>query len=270
MRKKKIQYCPSCDSEILSDNINISEGFALCGNCGELSQLSQLNFTGTTREELLRNPPKGCSIISDKYSAEITVSLFSFPSFIMSLFITLFWNGIVSVFLSLAAAAVYYNLFGPVPDWFPTPGLKEGQPIMNDEVMGVGMTIFFCLFLTPFVIIGVCMISNTLLRLFGTTKIILTKHYSFVSTGISLFRFRRSFNACDVKSINYKLSKLNQDSEQNQIIEIVTSTKETKFGLLLNEGQQDWVTTILKLLLIQKDRSRHQSQIPKLSWLVNK
>ena len=183
-----------------------------------------------------------------------------------SLFVTLFWNGILSVFLSLAAAAVYYNLFGPVPDWFPTPGLEDGKPIMNDKVMGVGMTIFFCLFLTPFVIAGFWLFVNTLLRLFGATKIVLTKNYSYVSTGISIICLKSTFDPKNVKSIKFSLSKLNQEGQQNHVIEIVSS-KITKFGLLLSEKQQDWVIALLKLLLIPKRLSKLSNKVPKLYWL---
>ena len=263
---KLIQYCPFCDNEVSSDDINISEGVALCGNCGNLCQLSQLNFTGSTTEEIIDNPPKGCQIKSDNDSIEIKVSLFSFTKFMGSLFVTLFWNGILSVFLSLAAAAIYYNLYGPVPAWFPAPGLENGKPIMNDSVMGVGMTIFLCVFLIPFVIVGFCIFVNTLLRLFGTTKIVLTKNYSYVSTGISIFVLKRTFDPKNVKSIKSPLSKFNQENQRNHVIEIVSS-KSTKFGLLLSEKQQDWVIALLKLLLIPKKHSKLLNKLPKLYWL---
>lgn len=265
--KKSVQYCPSCDKEIFSEDINLSEGVALCSNCGNLSRLSQLNFTGSTYEEIIKNPPKECSVVGDRYCSEITVSLFSVTGFLGSLFVSLFWNGIVSVFLSLAAAAVYYNVFGPVPEWFPTPGLEDGKPIMNEEVMGIGETVFLCLFLTPFVAIGTCMIANTFLRLFGTTKVFIAKHGSYVSTGISIFRLKRSFDSQDVISIEYELSKLGQESEDKHVIEIVTSKKSTKLGLLLNVKQLEWLKTILKLLLVQKNHSLLPSNIPALSWL---
>lgn len=263
---KSIQYCPFCDNEVSSDNINISEGVALCGNCDNLCQLSQLNFTGSTTEEIIDNPPKGCQIKSDNDSIEIKVSLFSFTKFMGSLFVTLFWNGVLSVFLSLAAAAVYYNLYGPVPDWFPAPGLENGKPIMNDVVMGVGMTISLCLFLAPFVVVGICLFVNTLLRLFGATKIVLRKNYSYVSTGISIIILKSTFDPKNAKSIKSPLSKLNQENQHNHVIEIVSS-KSTKFGLLLSGKQQEWVIALLKLLLIPKKPSKLSNKVPKLYWL---
>ena len=180
---RKYQFCPECDTEISSQDINIEQGMALCPECGTLSQLSDLNYSSFLNETVLNESRKDIKITSKDNEVTIKVSLFSFPEFAGSMFFALFWNGIVSVFVSLAAAAVYYQMFGPVPEWFPTPGLKNGQPIMNDKVMGVGETAFLCLFLTPFVIIGTGVAFNALLRLCGSTTITLNNYESIVSTG---------------------------------------------------------------------------------------
>ena len=140
------QLCPTCDNEISPGQINITEGVALCDACGELTRLSQLNYSGITISEAIESPPEGATISSSHNSLQISITLFSLSGFLGSLAITLFWNGIVSVFLSVAAAGIYYNLIGPVPDWFPTMALENGAPNVNDEPMGPGMTVFMCLF----------------------------------------------------------------------------------------------------------------------------
>jgi hypothetical protein len=264
--EKSVQYCPSCDHEILSKDINISEGVALCGECGNLSQLSLLNFTTSSIEEIMAEPPKSTKIKSGRDRVDIVLSLFSIPQFLGSLFVTLFWNGIVSVFVSLAAAAIYYHAVGPVPDWFPTPGLEEGKPIMNGEPMTVGMTIFFCLFLVPFVTIGSCMLANTLLRLFGSTKVSFTENKAHVSTGIWFFRWNNSFDQYDVKSIEYSSNYFGDEESSGELIEIMT-TETTKFGRLLTEQQKEWIATLLRQLLIEKHNSKFLDKIPDLYWL---
>ena len=263
MNKNTVQFCPACDNEIKPSDINIAEGVALCSSCGQLSHLSNLNFSGHTTDEILSNTSNDIKINGDSNRIEATISLFSISKFLGSLSISLFWNGIVSIFLSLAAAAVYYNLYGPVPDWFPTLGLENGRPIMNDEVMGVGMTIFFCAFLTPFVVIGTGMIVNTLLRLCGTTKVVIDRYNSYVSTGISFVRLKRQFDPMNVRSIKYVLSRFNQENQENYVIEI-SSTRDVKFGSLLSENQKNWVSSFLKAVLIQKRNIRN---VNKLSWL---
>ncbi len=263
MENSSKKYCPNCNDEIMPHDINITEGVALCPGCGELNRLSDLNFSGSTTDETLSEPSKDIIVNSDSDQIEVSISLYSITLFLISLAVTLFWNGIVSVFLSLAVAAVYFNLFGPVPDWFPVPGLEGGKPIMNGEVMGVGMTIFFCAFLTPFVLVGTGMIINTLLRLFGTTQIVIDKNYSYVSTGISFLRLKRQFDPTNVTSVKDVLSKWNQEDQYNYVIEI-TSTKTVKFGLLLSEKQRDWASSFLRAVLIQK---RGVKKIKKLDWL---
>lgn len=263
---KTVQTCPNCDREITPADINIEEGVALCSGCGVLSRLSELNFSGSTIEETLADTSREITINSDSNQVEVSISLYSLSSFLGSLAVTLFWNGIVSVFVSLAAAAIYYNLFGPVPDWFPTPGLKNGIPIMNGEAMGPGMTIFICAFLTPFVVVGTGMIINTLLRLFGTTRIVIDQNESSVSTGISFLRLKRRFdptNVTSVKSVVSKWSQNNQNSYVHYVLEIA-STKRVRFGLLLSEQQRDWTCSFLKAVLIQK---RSLKNIEKLDWL---
>jgi hypothetical protein len=263
MNKNTVPYCPVCDNEITPSAINISEGVALCAGCGQLSQLSNLNYSGSTTNEILSDTSNGIKINSDSNRIVVNISLFSISKFLGSLAASIFWNGILSIFLSLAAAAVYYNLYGPVPDWFPTPGLENGRPIMNDEVMGVGMTIFLCAFLTPFVVIGIAMIANTLLRLFGTTKIVIDRNKSHVSTGISFVRLKRRFDPMNVRSVKYVLGKRNQEDQRNYAIGI-SSTKNIKFGSLLSENQKSWTSSFLRAVLIHK---RSFCNANKLYWL---
>lgn len=262
----KVQFCPDCDAEVATSQINITEGVALCGNCGTLSRLSDLNFSGATVEETLSIPPKQISILTGYERMEIRISLFSIPKFLGSLLATLFWNGIVSIFLSIAAAAVYYQINGPIPDWFPTPGLKEGKPIMNGEVMGTGMTIFLCIFLTPFVIIGTGMIINTLLRLCGSTHVMIDPAQSYVSTGIPFLRLKRSFDPYHVRSINTAISKMSQEGQTNYLIAL-ESTKTIHFGRLLSASQQDWLVTLLKQVFLHRRRSKPSPLIPPMPWL---
>lgn len=261
-----VQYCPYCDHPITHSEINITEGVALCSGCGTLSPLSELNFSGATIEETLSAPPKKISIRPGYRSMEVVVSLFSFPKFLGSLAVTLFWNGIVSVFLSLAAAAVYYQINGPVPDWFPTPGLKGGKPMMNNEVMGTGMTIFLCLFLTPFVVIGTGMFINTLLRLFGSTRIVIDPSHSYVSTGISFLRLKKSFDPVRVKAISSALNKMNQQGQEAYHI-VLESTRTVRFGRLLSEDQQDWMVTLLKQTFLHRNPAKPSPLIPAMPWL---
>lgn len=262
----QVQFCPHCDAEIATSQVNITEGVALCGNCDTLSRLSELNYSGATVEETLSLPPKQVSIQPGYERMEINISLFSIPKFLGSLLVTLFWNSIVSIFLSLAAAAIYYQIAGPIPDWFPTPGLEDGKPIMNGQVMGMSMTIFFCLFLTPFVIIGSGMIINTLLRLCGSTRVVIDPSRCYISTGIPFLHFKRSFDPWRVKSITTALNKMNQEGQENYHIAL-QSNKKIRFGRLLSVKQQDWLVTLLKQVFLHRNPTKPSPLIPPMAWL---
>ena len=265
--KRSNPYCPSCDQKIAGAEINITEGVALCSECGLLSQLSELNYTSLPVEETLKKSPKRAHIISDPEQIKIHISLFSIGKFFTSLVFTLFWNSIISVFLGLAVAAVAYNTIGYVPDWLPVLGLEDGKPVMNDQVMGPGMTLGICLFLIPFVLIGVGMLINTLLRIFGTTTIVIDRRNSFVSTGISFLRLKKSFDPHKVKSIRRTLYNLNKNTDTYLIEMEIEDNKKVKLGRLLNDPQQDWVLILLKQILLHKHSSKNTTQIPHLYWL---
>ena len=261
MKKNSLQLCPACDCEIKHDQINISEGVALCPSCGILTPLSELNYSGISSSNALETLGKGDTISSEHDCLNISFSLFSIPKFLFLLALTLVWNGGLSVFLFQAVAGVYYNLIGPLPEWY---GLEDGVPIMNDEPMGPGMTMFFCLFLTPFVVIGAGMAITTLLRLFGTTNIRITQSETTVSTGISFLQLKSKFVTSEVIRIKQSVSKFSTEGETSHIIEIKTSNKTTKFGIFLSVRQQDWLISILRSILLYKKLPKGAQYI---SWL---
>jgi hypothetical protein len=140
---------------------------------------------------------------------------------------------------------------------------ENGRPIMNEEVMGVGMTIFLCAFLTPFVVIGTAMIVNTLLRLFGTTRMVIARNNSYVSTGISFVRLKRRFDPMNVGSVKYVMGRRNQEDQRSYGIGI-SSTKNIKFGSLLSENQKNWASSFLRAALIKK---RNICNVNRLYWI---
>ena len=111
----RLQRCPDCDEALGSETINIKEGVALCSNCGKLSRLSELNYSHRSVQEILSNPPTGCSIVSLGQGVVAKASLRSIAGFLFPAGFALFWNGIVSVFVLIAVAGLYTNLIGPLP-----------------------------------------------------------------------------------------------------------------------------------------------------------
>lgn len=240
-----MQRCPDCDEVLGIENVNIKEGVGLCQKCQKLWRLSEVVFHDRPLREMIEQPPEGCSVESTMTGSMIRVSLRSWGSFIGTLFICLFWNAIVSVFVCIAFSGLYANLIGDVPNWFPAP-------VMNDEKMSLGMTLFLCLFLTPFVTIGSIMFGAMILSAAGRLEILIDGANSYVSTGVGSFCWKRRFNAEQVTAIQYKVPTVRNDTDTNtrQNLEIVADRSVT-FGSHLPDNRKEWLEAILRHLLIK-------------------
>lgn len=266
-KTSSMPYCPSCDQQITDKEINITEGVALCSQCGKLSQLSTLNYLEAPVKNNLSKTPRKVKIHSSRDQLKLHISLRSIGIFLGSLFTSVFWNGITSLFLCIAVSAVCYNTIGYVPEWLPKVGIEDGRPIMNDEVMGPGITIGLCIFLIPFVTIGLYMISLSILSIFGSCIITIDKKSSSISTGILFLRRTKSFTTLDVQSIQIE-NRRDDESTHNQSIKIASKNrKDLKFGSLMNTKLKQWVYLMLKQLLIHKDSSKLTREFPILYWL---
>jgi len=178
-------YCPDCGENLPVESINIKEGVALCPACGQLSPLSEVVSHTRPVKEILERPPRGCSVAEWGRDVVIYASCRSIGGFLEALAISLFWNGIVSVFVLVAIAGLYSNLVGPLPNWFPAPQMK---PPMN-----LGMAIFLCIFLIPFVTIGAAMIGAMIMTVAGRVEVVIGETEGKVRTGIGFFDVAQRF-----------------------------------------------------------------------------
>lgn len=239
-------YCPSCDTELTSESINIAEGVALCPSCGKLTRLSEVIEYEKPSEEIVNDPPPGCSLHNDYDTTVIRISIRSFGGFLGALFICLFWNGITSVFVVIALSGLYANLVGPVPVWFPAPTMDDGP-------MGLGMTLFLCLFLTPFVTIGLIMFGAVLLAMGGSIVVRVGRDWATVKTGVGPIGYTRRFDPRKVKNISTGRSKIETNGEHKELIEI-DADRTVRFASGLEEAKRDWLIAVLRRLL--KDTGR--------------
>ncbi len=254
-KKMRPSLCPDCDASIAPDAMNISEGVALCPQCGSLLKLSELNASGLTAAEILENPPAGCTLERDNRQVQLTCSLRSFSGFFGVAFFALFWNGIVSLFALHAIAGLYANLIGPLPKWFPAIGAKGGVPEMNGGPMDLGMTLFLCVFLTPFILVGVAMTTVALTVLFGKTVVFIAEFDSYVATGIGWFRWKRRFDPLKVEKVIISSSAWRSQEDQRQCIELIADHS-IKFGSMLNVNQRAWFRAQLHQLFFRPELAR--------------
>ena len=235
--------CPSCDAVVEKEEINLTEGVALCSTCGTLTRLRELVFRNCSIEDLLKNPPAGCSSQEQVGERIATVSTRSIGGFFMWVGVSLFWNGIVSVFAVIAIGGLWANLIGPLPNWFPA--VENGHPQVNDHPMSLGETLFMCLFLTPFLLIGTGMIFSAAMSLWGKVEVVINQFDSYVTSGVGPFRLKRRFASDEVKSVSLVQALWQSSDDRNQRIEI-DSNRLVRFGSNLTEHQLHWFKATLE------------------------
>ena len=241
-------YCPNCDQPLPTEAINIGEGVALCGSCQRLTRLSELIEHEQPNEAVIGDPPGGCRIVNEVDGVSIHLSLRSIGGLIGGLFICLFWNGILSVFLLVFAAGIYNELIGPIPEWFPAPEF--------DESMGLGMTIFLGLFLTPFIVIGVGMIGMVLMSAMGSMRIRIGRDQGRVSTGIGPIAWTKRFNPRAVTGVSVGRTKW-KENDQHKPLVVIEAEKDVRFGSGLSNRKRMWLVAVLRReLLSNRETSR--------------
>ena len=233
-------YCPICGAQLALESINITEGVALCESCGQLSRLSEVASRKRPIVEVLRNPPTGCSVTDWGQYVLVHATLRSVVGFFGTLVVALFWNGITLVFVLIALAGLYTNLVGPLPPWFPAPDF--------DDSLSLGMALFLCIFLFPFVAVGLAVIGAVLLNAAGKIEVVVGDKTGIVRTGIGFLAWRRRFDPTQVRRVTLGTTSWYTNGEPNEVI-IIEADRTIKFGTLLRDERREWLQAILHELL---------------------
>jgi len=238
--------CPQCKAGIEPRDINVAKDIAYCRACESICVLSDLvqdiNIAGSVD---LMNPPKGAWCTVTPECTSIGASHRSVISAMGFLAFSLFWNGIVSVFVLLNIANTL-NLMGM--------GLPEWLPVNRDEsFMGLGMTLFLWVFLTPFIAIGTAMLAGFPMSLFGKEEVTLRGQEGRVFVGIGVLGWTRRF---DIKAVStVRLSTKNwrdSDGDAQSKCEIVLTQKngrEFRFGGSLQKERRHFLAVALHQVL---------------------
>lgn len=243
--------------------MNIEEGVALCPSCGELTRLSELLQDQRPIHDILIAPPSGCCIEHNGSGATIRVSTRSWYGFLLPLAFALFWNAIVSMFLITAAAGIYSNFVGPLPDWIPGQFVDEGK---IGEHMDKGMAVFLCVFLIPFVVAGLFMIGLALMGLLGKIEVVLQETGSWVGAGVGFIQWRRRFDAKQVRSVSLIPVTREPTVGNNQRLELVAN-RTVRFASTIPEQRQEWLKAVLQCLLCKKSTKFTSNLLPHSHWL---
>jgi hypothetical protein len=227
--------------------VNVANDIAYSRGCNLSHKLSELTQGADLDTDLdLNNPPAGAWYRSDGTESTIGATHRSLGVAIGALAISLFWNGIVSVFILVAIAGSLRNLGIPVPHWFPATN-------MNGSPMGEGMTIFLWIFLTPFILIGLVMIGAFLSALGGRTEVRISTSEGVIFTGIGALGYRRRFDASGVKQVRIDDRQWrDSDGDRRRKTCIIVETREgkqIKLGTMLTPERRKFVAVALRRLL---------------------
>jgi hypothetical protein len=240
--------CPGCKGVIPSDDVNVVKDIAYCRVCNLSHELSGL-MAGVEIDTNLdvSRPPAGTWFRREGIVTVTGASHRSLGQALGLLFFCLFWNGIVSVFVLLAAASTLRHMGVVLPASFPAPTSKGA-------FLPVGMTIFLWIFLTPFIAIGLAMIAAFLSSLVGQTELRVQGGDAALFTGFGPVGLRKHFKVSDVKSVRIEDKRWRDsdgDSRRNTHIIIEKQDgKPLKFGSMLSEERRKFLAGAVRKTLV--------------------
>jgi len=240
--------CPRCKQAIPSEDINVAKDIAFCRNCDLSHRLSDLATGLVVDDEVdVNRPPAGVWYERNNCSVVIGATHRSLGQAFGLLFFCLFWNGIVSVFLSMAVISTLQHLGVTLSSWVHPP-TSRGGPVP------VGLTIFLWIFLTPFIAVGFILLGAFLSSLAGRTQIRIEDRQGTLSTGIGPLSFRKRFSTAEVRGVQleerpWRDSRGNSRCQTQIVIE--TDGNPIKFGSMLSPERRRFVASALKKELVR-------------------
>jgi len=241
--------CPHCKGIIPSEDVNVASDVAFCRTCNLSHRLSDLTLGTTVDTDVdASRPPAGTWFQRDGRGLVVGATHRSVGQAFGLLLFVLFWNGIVSVFVSFALGSTLQHLGIPVPRWFP-PANTKGSPL------GLGMTLFLWAFLTPFIAVGLAMIGAFLSSLAGRTEMQIQGNQCALFTGIGSLGRRKRFSTSEVRDVRIEDKRWRDrqgDSRRNSQIVIETSQKPITFGSMLTNERRSFMAGCLKKELVRR------------------
>ena len=231
----------------------MKEGVALCRACGKISRLGDIADQPVVDANALATPPAGGSCeetyAGDRVDLE---SLRSPGAAVVTLAVCILWNGIVSVFVLIAIAGLYTHFMGPLPKWFPMP-TSSGKNGNLGPNMPLSETLFLCVFLIPFVVVGFVMVLAFFTCLMGRVEVVVTASEGRVRTGFGPFNWTRRFDASRVTRVAAGQTRYEQNGRFKPLIQI-EADRTVKFGSMLPDERRTWMISVLHVALVTKTK----------------
>lgn len=250
--------CPKCGNAIDPADVNVGSDVAFCRACNYSTSLSAITRAFAHDPNVdLANPPSGAWYRDNGTEKVIGATGRSLKSAIGMFFVAIIWNGVVSIFAVFVLVATLKNLNRPLPGWIPDAVANTGGDI--SKIMSVCM----CLFLTPFLLIGIAMPFAVLMYLFGHAEVTLTDMRGHVYRGIGLFGRKTHFNPADVRAVRIAEKRMHgslrhrhdRDTYSKYIAIDVENADPISFGDFLTEKRMHFIVSALNAAL-KLDRKR--------------
>jgi hypothetical protein len=236
--------CPRCKEVIASEDVNVAKDIAFCRHCGLAHSLSALaNGTAVNEDVDESRPPAGVWFHRDGGGTVIGATHRSLGQAFGLLFFTVFWNGIVSVFVLMAVASTLRHIGIPLPGWFPVP---------KGSAIPVGMTLFLWIFLTPFIAVGLFTLGAFFSSLFGRTELRIQGGEGTLFTGIGPIGFNKRFSTGDVKDVRIEDRTWRDSNGSHRRAQIIIDMKQkaVAFGSMFSSERRQFVAGAAKRELI--------------------
>lgn len=245
-------FCETCGKPVPDEDINVAKNIAYCRGCGTVYELSSFAESDECDENAARavfdisRPPAGTWFRETPPGAEFGASCRSWGAAAATLFMALFWNGIVSVFVSLAVSGtlVHFNIVA-----------KENLPVKINGMPTGGALIFLWLFLTPFIAIGFGLFAAFFMSLFGTVKFTIQGGALQTSAGIGKLARRRTIDLSNIKKVETGFTGSRQNGSAAELIKITGHDgKEIKLGSQLRGARREFLIFVLRSILPGNNR----------------
>jgi hypothetical protein len=228
--------CPECDAVLSRDALRIQDGVAHCDDCGTETQLSELNMSRSSREEIIDQPPEGCRIQFERHGVRLTASYYSLSGFLYLLKASVMWNVILICILIPLSTGLK-----PLSYLWSTP--REMGPSG-----GLGEILIPRLILFPLVAIGVLLIASALVNWMGRIEVFIGENESYVARCLGSIQWKMPFDPSQVESVKICDAKTRINGVAKRLIEI-RGEAWLRFGAMLQDERLVWLHAASKTQL---------------------
>ncbi|MGB0521334.1 MAG: hypothetical protein ACPGJS_00170 [Flammeovirgaceae bacterium] len=232
--------CPTCQSFLLSEDVNIQKDIAMCRNCNKVYSISQelidQSTAGRSEVQLVQelenfdisNPPDQKTWV--KQTAQgISIGASSKSS--MAYFFLIF-------------LVVFGGISGIVFSVFLFSGQLEGEMI---------------LFFIPFFLVDLIMIGLFIFMFFGKVEVMIDRYQGEVFVGAFNWGWRSAFDVKEVEKIVEDYSNVTMNNVRKKHIVIHTAKGPISFGSTLKDARRRFIYLALNKYFYQLNQKLGRS-----------